>query len=302
LAELLYEIRQLQESQVARLLELHGHQRAILAIALDAKGARVASGSYDTTIRIWDAMTGVGISKLVGHTGGVHSVAFSPDNNQLASGSADTTIKVWDANSAACSATLLGHTEGVTAVAFSTDSKRLASGSEDGTVQIWKVAAQSKLVTLRGHTDRVTSITFASSGNRLATYSEDTTVRVWDTMLGVCTATFDNEWDICPSVTSPNGLYVVVRDANHQVRLLGDEDDLLSPVSTPGMFSGTVFFDHSTGWLLFKQLPTSVPKQIYWIPVERRPSDEWRVLRNHGHRVVFGSESGIVTILDVSLS
>ena len=61
-------------------------------------GTRVASGSFDTTIRIWDAQTGHVVAGLFkGHTDGVISVAFSPDGTQVASGSEDKTIYIWDA-------------------------------------------------------------------------------------------------------------------------------------------------------------------------------------------------------------
>ena len=60
-------------------------------------GTRVASGSKDKTICIWDAQTGQLIAgPFEGHTDGVFSVAFSPDGTQVASGSEDKTIRIWD--------------------------------------------------------------------------------------------------------------------------------------------------------------------------------------------------------------
>jgi WD40 repeat protein len=57
---------------------------------------RLASGSIDTTVRLWDAETGQPIGQaLTGHTDTVFSVAFSPDGQRLASGSADNTARLW---------------------------------------------------------------------------------------------------------------------------------------------------------------------------------------------------------------
>ena len=56
------------------------------------------SGSFDKTVRVWDADMGVQIgSPLQGHTLSDTSVAFSPDGLRIVSGSFDKTLRVWDA-------------------------------------------------------------------------------------------------------------------------------------------------------------------------------------------------------------
>ena len=52
-------------------------------------GRRLASGSKDRTVRLWDAETGACVRTVEGHGNWVSSVCFSPDGNQLASGSWD---------------------------------------------------------------------------------------------------------------------------------------------------------------------------------------------------------------------
>ena len=59
-------------------------------------GARIVSGSDDSTIKLWDAATGACLRKLTGHDGAyVLSVAFSPDAGRILSGSSDNTVKLW---------------------------------------------------------------------------------------------------------------------------------------------------------------------------------------------------------------
>jgi len=56
------------------------------------------SGSYDKTVRLWDAATGNQVlPTLEGHTSSVHSVAFSPDGKQVVSKSVHKTDRLWDA-------------------------------------------------------------------------------------------------------------------------------------------------------------------------------------------------------------
>jgi len=66
-------------------------------VAFTPDGSRLASGSYDHTVRLWDAKTGQELQKLEGHTDSVSAVAFAPDGFRLASASDDHTVRLWDA-------------------------------------------------------------------------------------------------------------------------------------------------------------------------------------------------------------
>ena len=79
------------------LLTLQGHDSKVTSVAFSLDGRRIASGSVDETIKVWDAMTGKETLTLQGHDSNVTSVAFSLDGRRIASGSVDETIKVWDA-------------------------------------------------------------------------------------------------------------------------------------------------------------------------------------------------------------
>ena len=88
-------------------------------IGLLSPRTRIASGSEDGTIRVWDANSGTCVvGPMLGHGENVCSVAFSSDGTRIASGSHDKTIRVWDANSGACVLTLTGHTATVKSVCF----------------------------------------------------------------------------------------------------------------------------------------------------------------------------------------
>src|SRR5277367_3642184 len=101
----------------------YGHKAEVTSVVFSPDGKRIASGSWDKTIRIWNAETGDLISApFEGHTDRITSVAFSPDGKRIASGSWDATIRIWDAETG--DLVLLpfkGHTDGVESVAFSPD-------------------------------------------------------------------------------------------------------------------------------------------------------------------------------------
>ncbi|KAF8646088.1 hypothetical protein AX14_009113 [Amanita brunnescens Koide BX004] len=81
------------------LMKLQGHRSTVNSLAFSPDGSKIISGSSDTTLRIWDASTGVEVlPPLRGHDDWVCSVAFSPDGSKIISGSFDETIRVWDAS------------------------------------------------------------------------------------------------------------------------------------------------------------------------------------------------------------
>jgi WD40 repeat protein/serine/threonine protein kinase len=126
----------------ATLVELIGHERPVTCVAISGDGKRIATGSVDQIVKVWDAERGgPALLDLKGHTGHVFSVAFSPDGKRIVSGSGDRTVRVWDVQTGTTLAELKGHTGAVMSVSFSADGTRILSatgmGREPGGVFVW---------------------------------------------------------------------------------------------------------------------------------------------------------------------
>ncbi|PPK73917.1 WD40 repeat protein [Methylobacter tundripaludum] len=164
-----------------------GHDGTVAAIAYSPNGKFIVSGSYDKTLRLWDAKTGEPVGEpLKGHQAGVSSVAFSPDGKLIVSGSYDKTLRLWDAKTGDPLGKLVkGHSAGISSVAFSPDGERIVSGSDDGTVRLWDTKNRSPVGSpMTGHNDVVSSVAFSRDGTKIVSGSFDKNLRLWNTATG----------------------------------------------------------------------------------------------------------------------
>ncbi|HWQ84153.1 MAG TPA: WD40 repeat domain-containing protein, partial [Anaerolineales bacterium] len=232
---------------------LQGHTQRITRLAFNPIFSNVlASGGWDTSIRLWDLANWLAADKpmeqqttpsgaaqyapLTGHHDYITSLIFSPDGNTLASGSRDTTIRLWNWQGtpsladnyyqgteelfgltytpdgrhiaiAVCSQAaengedclssevlLLDASSGemvgepmtgaanlLTNIAIDPAGKLLAAAGWEGKIYLWDLTSgESVGESLSGHTDFVTGLGFSPDGKLLASAGRDGQVLVWN--------------------------------------------------------------------------------------------------------------------------
>ena len=82
-----------------------GHSNCVWSASFSPDSSKIASGSDDKTVKLWDVTSGECLQTLKGHSDIVWSVSFSPDGTKVASGSDDNTVKLWDVTSGECTFT-----------------------------------------------------------------------------------------------------------------------------------------------------------------------------------------------------
>ncbi len=213
------------QSSPGALYTYRGHSDGVDAVAWSPDGRRIASGSLDTTVQVWDAADGGNVYTYRGHSGFVYAVAWSPNGKRIASGSSDKTVQVWDAADGGHVYTYRGHSDTVTAVAWSPDGTRIASGSSDKTVQVWDAADGGHVYTYRGHSDTVTAVAWSPDGTRIASGSSDKTVQVWDAADGGHVYTYRGHSDTVTAVAwSPDGTRIASGSKDQTVQLWNAAD------------------------------------------------------------------------------
>lgn len=175
----------------------------------DVSGKYIVSSSRDSTIRIWDSMSGECIHVLRGHEGFVNQASFSPDGKTIASASNDKSVRIWDAQSGQCICTLNGHARAVSSILFSPDGKYIISSSGDATIRVWDVSTGACKYTIKGESGCLTiSSRISPHGEKLLTYQHDC-LRIWDIENGNCLHTI-NGHTINSASFSPDGKMIVL--------------------------------------------------------------------------------------------
>ncbi|KAG8946138.1 hypothetical protein FRC03_001473 [Tulasnella sp. 419] len=260
---------------------LQGHSRSINSVCLSPDGTKIASGSNDQTVRVWDSTTGAHIRTLEGHSSWVNFVCFSPDGTKIASGSDDKTVQVWDSATGAHIGTLKGHSHGVSSVWFSPDGTKIASGSYDETVQVWDSTTGAHIKTLKGHSKWVLSVCFSPDGTKIASGSYDQTVQVWDSTTGAHIRTLKGHSNTVNSVCfSPDGTKIASGSDDNTVRVWD---------STTGAHIGTLKgHSHGVSSVCFSPDGTKIAFGSYDETVQVWDSTTGahiRTLKGHSHGV-----------------
>jgi WD40 repeat protein len=143
---------------------LVGHSSRVTSIDWNWATNRIASASYDGTVRIWSSL-GAPEGVWKGHAREVTAVAWTKDGKRLASGSKDGTVRIW--NSKGAFERSLAVTAPVSSVAWSPDGSRLLSGDDRNQIQMWQADAGS-MTAIEGQLGPVTSLAWRPDGKQFA--------------------------------------------------------------------------------------------------------------------------------------
>lgn len=167
------------------------HNGWVTAVAFSPDGGRLASGSWDRTVKFWKVSTGEQLGAVANDMKEVQSLAFSRDGHWLATENSSDTTSLRDPSTgqeirALPSDKPLGPlgSNWVYSIAFSPDGRWLASALDDKTVRLWDVNSGRKVRDLTGLRRVVVYIAFSPDGRLLATGDDQKNIRIWDPASG----------------------------------------------------------------------------------------------------------------------
>ena len=156
---------------------LRGHTEPVNSLEYSASGQRLASGSDDTSVRLWSA-GGEFLASLHLHRRRVTHVRWLGATERLATLSLEQ-ILVWDSPGQGIQTTVLTRNKASSWTCLAASSCSVAAGTaEDRMVIVWSAATAQVVFALPGQSSPATSLDFSSDCEYLASSSEDHLV-VW---------------------------------------------------------------------------------------------------------------------------
>lgn len=191
-----------EDATVKPVAVLKGHTEAVYAIAFMPNSSEVLTGSFDRSIRLWDAQNGKEkqlFAGNAGHQNQVLSLSVNPKGSLFVSGGADNAARIWDLTPPPAppkdksppkpaTSRSLGHPNLVDAVSLQPQGTLLATGCHDGQLRIWDVAKgqQLKQIQLRATppSTAIYSLVWTPDGKSVIAAGLDQRIQVYDPTSG----------------------------------------------------------------------------------------------------------------------
>ncbi|PFH60784.1 hypothetical protein XA68_10349 [Ophiocordyceps unilateralis] len=190
----------LWDSKIATVVvNFNGHKSAVTKLAFDKSGVRLASGSKDTDVIIWDLVAEVGQYKLRGHKDEVTGLHFvepdllmddengsraamrdgaSPSEGFLLTAGKDSLLKLWDLSSRHCVETHIAQTNGECwALGISPDLSGCVTAGKDGEMKVWSLDVDALTASLQG-VEASPTVRYLSDRGTLHRQSKDRAIDV----------------------------------------------------------------------------------------------------------------------------
>ncbi|KAL5781451.1 hypothetical protein ACOSP7_006480 [Xanthoceras sorbifolium] len=160
------------------------HNHIITDVRFRPNSTQLATSSFDTTVRLWDAAKpSYSLHTYTGHTSHVISLDFHPKKTDLfCSCDGNNEIRYWNINQYPCARISKG---GTVQVRFQPRIGHLLAAASETVVSILDVETDRLTHSLKGHSSEIHSVCWDTNGDYLASVSQES-VKVWSLASGEC--------------------------------------------------------------------------------------------------------------------
>ncbi|KAA3480439.1 Transcriptional corepressor LEUNIG-like protein [Gossypium australe] len=150
------------------------HTHIITDIRFRPNSTQLATSSFDTTVRVWDAAQG-----------GCSNVRFQPRIGQFLAAAAETVVSIVDVETDRRTQLLQGHNTEVHSICWDTNGDFLASVSQDA-VRVWSLASGECIHELNSSGNKFHSCVFHPSFPALLVVGGYQSLELWNTAENKC--------------------------------------------------------------------------------------------------------------------
>lgn len=168
---------------------LLGHTGHVTSVTMDPFNAYFATGSADSTIKIWDLVSGKLQLTLSGHIMAVRDMVISARHPYLFSASEDKTVKCWDLEKNVVVRDYHGHLSAVYSIDIHPELDVIVTAGRDSSVRVWDIRTRTPIHVMTGHQGSVNKVRCRSTDPQVISCSMDSTVKTWDLATGKCAKT-----------------------------------------------------------------------------------------------------------------
>ncbi len=194
---------------------LRGHQNEVKTVCFSPDGQFLATGSDDSTAKIWSTTTNRCLKTLEGHVGVVCALAYTPDGKYLITACDDDLVRLWSTDKYEITASFKIKEGIIYCVAISPDSQYVAVGCSLTGVEIWSIEKRKRIKILAEKDNEVWSIAYSADGKYIGTGGSNGLAHYWDIEAGTF-KTYGREYKdmegfpITCIALSPNGWYLAM--------------------------------------------------------------------------------------------
>ncbi|NWZ63597.1 DAW1 factor, partial [Acrocephalus arundinaceus] len=168
-----------------------GHSAEIVCLSFNPQSTLLATGSMDTTAKLWDLEKGEEVATLNGHSAEIIALSFNTTGDRMITGSFDHTVAVWDVGTGREQNLLIKMPTNNNA----TGKYELKGSMPCLCVQLWDAVTGTHIATLAAHSKEVLDVCFDYTGQRIATASADGSARVYNAETKQCIAKLEGHED-----------------------------------------------------------------------------------------------------------
>jgi WD40 repeat protein len=227
-------------------LKFGGHTAPVDTVAWSPDGTRIASGSIDGTIEVWNPVNGnifltyrfaavadiqhIGALQALsgGANIGVYTLAWSPDGTRIAAAMGSNVVQEFDARTGNTLFTYRGfvgsynnNPSKINAMAWSPDGRYIITAGDSYPTTIWNANNGNTIFTYPAHdNNRVFSLAWSPDGKRVALGNVDGSARIWTPTTNNILVLNGHPQNIYALTWSPDGSRLATASIDDTVQVL----------------------------------------------------------------------------------